>query len=275
MRTNRHIEINRMLRIGICLFGVWIFGVTSDVSAQSTTQNVQFKVTTSSPGGNFSPRNIGAIWIEDASGNFVRTVQVWADRRKQYLYTWNTRTGGNTTDAITGATLSSHQTHEVSWDVKDTNMNSVPNGSYVLKVEMTDQHSQGPLVSFDFPVGEATNTLTFSDTTNYHDIELSWASTTTEIDNNETGRFGYELSQNYPNPFNPTTEIKFSVPHNSEIDLSIYNSFGQKLTTLVNEYKQAGAYSVEFNASEFPSGLYFYKITTRDFTQTKKMLLIQ
>ena len=83
---------------------------------------------------------------------------------------------------------------------------------------------------------------------------------------------GYQLKQNYPNPFNPTTNIEFSIPQSSDVELIIYNQLGQTVATLVNERLSAGNYSVDWNAEGFPSGVYFYRITAGDFTQTRKLL---
>jgi hypothetical protein len=91
--------------------------------------------------------------------------------------------------------------------------------------------------------------------------------------NSVPGRF--ELSQNYPNPFNPTTEIKFGIPKTGLVKLVVYNILGQEVATLVNEVKEAGSYNVSFNASELPSGVYFYKLTSANFSDTKKMLLVK
>jgi hypothetical protein len=85
----------------------------------------------------------------------------------------------------------------------------------------------------------------------------------------------FNLFQNYPNPFNPTTTIAYSLNENGRITISIYDLLGNKVTTLVNEYKLAGNHSVLFNAADLPSGVYFCKITTGKFTDTKKILLIK
>jgi hypothetical protein len=82
----------------------------------------------------------------------------------------------------------------------------------------------------------------------------------------------FQLKQNYPNPFNPTTNIEFSIPKLSNVKLIIYNQLGQTVATLVNERLSAGNYSVDWNAEGFPSGVYFYRITAGDFTQTRKLL---
>jgi photosystem II stability/assembly factor-like uncharacterized protein len=83
----------------------------------------------------------------------------------------------------------------------------------------------------------------------------------------------YSLDQNYPNPFNPTTNIKYSVANAGNVKLLIYNILGQQIKELVNGYKEAGKYEINFNASELPSGAYFYKLETAGFNETKKMLL--
>jgi len=85
----------------------------------------------------------------------------------------------------------------------------------------------------------------------------------------------YSLSQNYPNPFNPTTKINFALPKQGLVTLKIYDVLGREVRTLVNEVKSAGQYSVDFNASEFSSGVYFYKLESGTFSETKRMLLIK
>lgn len=92
---------------------------------------------------------------------------------------------------------------------------------------------------------------------------------------------GYHLSQNYPNPFNPGTKIKFDVApskvkgETSNVNLTIYNVLGKEVVTLVNENLKPGTYQVDFNASNYPSGIYYYKLTSGNFTETKKMSLIK
>ena len=94
----------------------------------------------------------------------------------------------------------------------------------------------------------------------------------------------YELFQNYPNPFNPVTTIKFSIPAlsfphvlsgNPLATLKIYDVLGRLIKTLVNEKLEAGEYEVQFNSTEFSSGVYFYRFTAGSFNDSKKMLLIK
>lgn len=85
----------------------------------------------------------------------------------------------------------------------------------------------------------------------------------------------YSLDQNYPNPFNPGTIINFSIPNEGFVTLSIYNFIGQQVATLVNESKPAGTYEVDFVAEGLTSGIYFYQITSGNFSETKKMMLLK
>lgn len=85
----------------------------------------------------------------------------------------------------------------------------------------------------------------------------------------------FSLSQNYPNPFNPTTTITYEIPHQNHVTLKVYNTLGQEITTLVNEEKSQGRYETNFDASELSSGIYFYVLSTGDFVESKKMVLIR
>ncbi len=85
----------------------------------------------------------------------------------------------------------------------------------------------------------------------------------------------YSLSQAYPNPFNPTTTIKYNLPEATFVTLKIYNVLGQEVATLVNEQQPLGYYSVNWNASSLPTGMYIYRITAGKFSQSKKMQLVK
>ncbi len=85
----------------------------------------------------------------------------------------------------------------------------------------------------------------------------------------------YKLEQNYPNPFNPGTKINYSIPKAGLITLKVYDMLGKEVSTLVNENKNPGDYTIVFNGGNLSSGIYFYKLSSGDFTQTKKMLLIK
>jgi hypothetical protein len=85
----------------------------------------------------------------------------------------------------------------------------------------------------------------------------------------------YNLFQNYPNPFNPETKINYDLPKSGIVKLTIYDVLGREIKTLINEFKQAGTYTVDFNGENLSSGVYYYKMTAGDFTSIKKMVLIK
>ena len=85
----------------------------------------------------------------------------------------------------------------------------------------------------------------------------------------------FKLSQNYPNPFNPATKIRFELPKASFVTLKVYNALGREVRVLVSEKLNSGVYEKNFNAADLTSGVYFYKIMTDDFVQTRKMLLLK
>jgi photosystem II stability/assembly factor-like uncharacterized protein len=85
----------------------------------------------------------------------------------------------------------------------------------------------------------------------------------------------FNLDQNFPNPFNPSTQISYSVPSVSMVKLFVYNTLGQTVKVLENSFKNAGNYSVNFNAADIPSGIYFYRLEAGQFSQVKKMILIK
>lgn len=88
-------------------------------------------------------------------------------------------------------------------------------------------------------------------------------------------RHSFNLEQNYPNPFNPTTSIQYRVPSIEKVSLKVYDILGRELKTLVNEVKAAGNYKITFNASDLPSGVYFYTLRSGDYRDTKKMVLLR
>ena len=92
-----------------------------------------------------------------------------------------------------------------------------------------------------------------------------------EINNPEK----FELKQNYPNPFNPSTKIQFYIPSTSNVKLAVYDITGKEVAVLVNENLNPGYYENVFNAGNLTSGIYYYKLTTGNFSETKKMILVK
>lgn len=107
------------------------------------------------------------------------------------------------------------------------------------------------------------------------DVTVYVANTVTNIGGENEIPLKWDLAQNFPNPFNPTTRINFSVPEKSDVKISVYNSVGKEVAVYSMKQREAGNYFVTFNAGALPSGVYFYKLETANFTDTKKMLLVK
>ncbi len=86
---------------------------------------------------------------------------------------------------------------------------------------------------------------------------------------------GYYLSQNYPNPFNPVTRIKFSITKSGFVALAVYDALGKEVQQIVNTELNPGTYSSDWNASAYPSGVYFYTLKTGSYSETRKMVLVK
>ncbi len=85
----------------------------------------------------------------------------------------------------------------------------------------------------------------------------------------------YQLSQNYPNPFNPSTKIEYSLPAQSNVKIVIYDALGNQLEILFSGEKSAGTHSLTWNANNYASGIYFYRMQAENFVQVRKMLLMK
>jgi hypothetical protein len=135
-------------------------GGSSSGGRSSQSCSVSVTVTTTAPGGNYAPRNVGAIWIADSTGKFIKSLEVWGQKRLSHVVAWRAATGaagvsGNTVDAITSATLSSHRTHKLTWNCTDYKEAAVPDGSYRVYFEVADSNSGGPNLFESFTKGSS------------------------------------------------------------------------------------------------------------------------
>ena len=140
---------------------VYLLGIIMAIAAMSCSSNSgdititansskNFSVTTTSYNGQYAPRHVLAIWIEDSSGKFVKTLLVNAAARKSYLTSWISNSSGNVTDATTGATLNSHSTHTATWNGTNKSGTAVATGTYKLCVEYTEDNGTGKMKTTDF-----------------------------------------------------------------------------------------------------------------------------
>ena len=127
-------------------------------------------------------------------------------------------------------------------------------GNWILRVYDDASGNAGTLMGWGLRFNNATTTVS-------------------SISSNVPGEF--KLHQNYPNPFNPVTNINFDIPKAGLVSIIVYDITGREISTLVNQSMTAGSYNVEFDASSYSSGTYFYKIQAGDFSEVKKMMLVK
>lgn len=126
---------------------------------------VMIQVRTRSYGGSYAPSNVGAIWVEDSNGAFVRSLVVWGNARREHLVAWFASSHDDRVDAVTSATASSHHSRFVEWDRRDARGALVPDGDYVARFELTESNSNqgaaaGPTLSVPFSTAAACSTQT-------------------------------------------------------------------------------------------------------------------
>lgn len=142
--------------------------------------SLSVKVTTATENGEYEPRNVGAIWLaDDEAGKFIRTLEVWAEEREGDLPEWNTATEDanvprSRVDIVSQATLDDHEAHTATWNCKDFEDMSIPDGIYRVYFEMTENDGGGPFRFETFTKGPAAVTLTPADDTHFKAIELSF-----------------------------------------------------------------------------------------------------
>jgi len=184
------------------LFSLIFISVLSASQAQ-TTGELKVITTTSDANGNYAPKNILAIWVEDSQGNFVKTLMAYASNKITYLNIWQASTTAagtefNTADAITGVTRTSHSTRECSWDATDYNGNLMPDGEYFLWMELTDKHQTGNYSSFSFNKTETPESQTPDNVPSFSDISIEWTPLGTAVES-VTKTTSLNI---YPNPGN-------------------------------------------------------------------------
>ena len=240
----------------IVFFVLW--GI--QLSAQ-TGGKLDVSVTTSPAGGNYAPRHIIAIWIEDDSGNFVKTLLAYADRRITHLNAWEKSTDQkgikyNRTDAITGATKGSHDTRTCSWDGTDYNKVLVADGKYFVCMELTDKNASGNYSTFEFEKGE-NNSLSPQNAPSFSSISISWE---------KSGAVGINevvVEDNihvFPNPANNI----FFVRGENITEIEVLNLSGKII------FKNKGTTRIDM--SNYKNGIYLARIKTNSGTIIKKLV---
>src|SRR4030095_9595706 len=123
--------------------------------------------------------------------------------------------------------------------------------------------------------GKKVHARTFGNGGQLYNIFIDTADVPVGITGHNETPLEFNLHQNYPNPFNPVTQINYDIPKEASVNITVFDALGREVSVLVNKFQKTGKYAVVFDASEFTSGVYFYKITAGELTDTKKLVLIK
>jgi hypothetical protein len=219
-----------------------------------TAGQMSFTVTTSNAGGSYAPKNIVAVWIEDNSGNFVKTLFAYTGVWKTHLNTWQAASDFNVIDATTGATYTNHTTRNYAWNGKNTSGSIVPDGTYNLWIELTDKNATGRFTSVSFVKGTSSQSLNPANVPSFSSMSLSWTPDFSAVPQNSK-RTDYSV---FPNP---TTGI-FEIEGDAILSVEILNITGN----LIKKQKDNHC-----DISDLPSGIYFVKIKYQGGSATRKV----
>jgi hypothetical protein len=247
--------MKKIILVSVCvlLATSWMFAQTSGTLTVTTT--------TSSAGGNYAPKNIVAMWIEDEQGDWVKTLLAYAANRKTHLNTWEASTTAagspfNTVDAITGATKSSHGTRTCTWNGTDVDGAQVPDGNYKVWMELTDKNGTGNFSSFPFTKDTNALNLTPLNVPSFGSISITWEPVLTGVGENA-------LSAMYTVYPNPTTGVFRVIGENID-RIEVLNVAGG----LITESK-----TTKLDISAQPDGVYYVRIHTAQGMAVKKVMM--
>ncbi len=147
---------------------------TEEDSGIKTPGTLSVSTVTSDAGGNYAPKNVVAIWVENGSGEYVKSLLVYADKYKRFLTNWVSMSSYNVTDAVSGATINTHGTRSCSWDGTDIDGNIVSDGTYRLCMELTDKNSTGNYHYFEFIKDTVSFSLAPGNVSSFSDISIIW-----------------------------------------------------------------------------------------------------
>ena len=233
-----------------------------------------FTIKTVTTGLAYAPRHVLAIWITNSDNlQHIRTLKVRAATYKGMLYKWKTYTSGVVpSDAISGASLTSHQTHTVVWNGRDASGNVVPDGVYNLWVEFNETNVSGnPTTSIQFTKGTADQHITPANTSYFQNIDLQYFAIPASIES-ILGNTSVSIS---PNPSSVEANIQIELKNHASVMITIYSITGQMVHRFNKSTYPAGVHHFLWNpkSSNIASGTYFVHVTVDQKNQIFKLII--
>ncbi len=150
-----------------------------DAPPTPSGSSLKVGVTTTPNGGQYAPRNVVAVWVEDGAGSFVKTIDRWSAARTSHLVAWIQKAGSGDVDAVSGATRQNHNTPlSITWDMKDRNGTVVPDGTYTIRMELADSNASQPgqnhQGTFTFTKGTAADNQTGLSNGGFNNVSIDF-----------------------------------------------------------------------------------------------------
>ena len=240
--------------------------------SQATQPTFKFTVSTIKFPGSYDPRHCVAVWIEDASGKYINSLAVYGNRRLSHLTNWNNSSKGVKGNAITGATLNPHRTHVLSWNLKDSKGNVVPNGTYKLKIEGTARNSTGSLRVISFDLGNVSFTNKPADDANIKNMTIEYTvSTSTPIDEVIDNQAYFNV---FPNPTGGDFSLSTQLQQPGFFSVSLVDIAGIDAKKLYSGYLSAGKSELKLHAdNSVKPGTYFVVVSNNELSWSSKIVI--
>lgn len=260
----------------------WIPGIWAlcccfapSVLLSQTEGTLTFSVTTTST-GSYSPRNVVSLWIENASGDFVKTKMRYGINREHDLVYWLQKSGGNVIDAVTGATRTTHGTRTITWDGTDVNGTLVPDGEYKVWMELAWYNTPpaGPTNSVSFVKGPNSVTLNPPNTTNFLNQVLEWVPQNPSSIAQNDASSSFPIARNvFPNPFQDKVNVLFQKKFEGMVRFSLLDAQGNTIRVF-SRYIEPCSF-IELSYGTLPQGVYFLRLQSSDLIQSIRLIKIK
>lgn len=245
-----------------------------------TPGNLTFSVKTITNNSTYSPKNALATWIKDSQGNFVVSRKVLAAKRIQHLVKWNASSLGNTVSATTGATITTHQSHTITWDGRNAAGTDMPDGIYQIWVEYVSTNAasngnQGPTLTVEFTKGSANQHITPANATYFQNIVVDWVPLSAGL--NTLSKAGASIKI-FPNPFSSVTTFELKCEKPSQAYICVMDASGKKVSELLNDSFSSGTRIYTWDGKSdkgqiLTNGMYFVQIQINGYTEIQKVIL--